>query len=89
MRNTTMSKNFADTPLACFEAWGTDEYKRDRCHFVELDVQTEPLLILDNREVVWATFIDVDTALQLPLVQLVRTYLEDAVRRRAPAGPTP
>ncbi len=72
-----------------FDAWGTDEYKRDRCHFVELDVQTEPRLTLDNREVVWATFIDADTALQLPLVQLVRAYLEEATRRRGPGSPTP
>jgi len=65
-----------------FEARGTDEYKRDHCHFVELDVEGEPSLTLDNREVVWARFIDVDTALQLPLGQVVRAYLEDAARRR-------
>ncbi|WP_375767639.1 NUDIX hydrolase [Archangium gephyra] len=66
-----------------FEARGTAEYKRDRCSFVELDVQTPPTLALDNREVVWAAFIDVDTALQLPLAEMVRAYLEDAARRRA------
>lgn len=65
-----------------FEANGTDEYKRDRCHFVELTVESPPTLTIDNREVVWAAFIDVDAALQLPLAQLVRTYLEDARRRR-------
>jgi hypothetical protein len=32
--------------------------------------------------VVWAAFIDVDTALQLPLAEMVRAYLEDAARRR-------
>ena len=65
-----------------FEAHGTGEYKRDRCSFVEFDVQTPPTLALDNREVVWAAFIDVDTALQLPLAQVVRAYLEEAARRR-------
>jgi 8-oxo-dGTP diphosphatase len=72
-----------------FEARGTDEYKDDRCHFVELDLQSAPRLTLDNREVVWATFLDLDTALQLPLSQLVRAYLEDAARRRGSASPTP
>ncbi|PTL83922.1 NUDIX hydrolase [Vitiosangium sp. GDMCC 1.1324] len=72
-----------------FEAHGTDEYKRDLCHFVELELAAEPSLVLDNREVVWARFLDVDTALQLPLGQVVRAYLEDASRRRAPRGSTP
>jgi 8-oxo-dGTP diphosphatase len=66
-----------------FEARGTDEYKRDRCYFVELTVEAPPTLALDNREVVWAAFIDVDTALQLPLAEMVRAYLEEAARRRA------
>ena len=65
-----------------FEARGTSEYKRDRCYFVELEVEAPPTLALDNREVVWAAFIDVDTALQLPLAEMVRVYLEDAARRR-------
>ncbi|WP_232537125.1 NUDIX hydrolase [Cystobacter fuscus] len=62
-------------------------YKHDTCHFVELEVETEPPLVLDHREVVWARFIDVDTALRLPLVRVVREYLEDAVRRRVPRPP--
>ena len=70
-----------------FESLGTEEYKRDRCHFVELEVEAEPALTIDQREVVWASFIDLDTALQLPLAQLVRAYLEDAARRRRPGAP--
>ncbi|WNG32016.1 NUDIX hydrolase [Cystobacter fuscus] len=62
-------------------------YKHDTCHFVELEVETEPPLVLDHREVVWARFIDVDTALRLPLVRVVREYLEDAVRRRQSVTP--
>ncbi|OJH42054.1 NUDIX hydrolase [Cystobacter ferrugineus] len=62
-------------------------YKHDTCRFVELEVETEPLLVLDHREVVWARFIDVDTALRLPLVRVVREYLEDAVRRRQSVTP--
>ncbi|HEX8536059.1 MAG TPA: NUDIX hydrolase [Cystobacter sp.] len=62
-------------------------YKHDTCHFVELEVETEPRLVLDHREVVWARFIDVDTALRLPLVRVVREYLEDAARRRQSVTP--
>jgi 8-oxo-dGTP diphosphatase len=65
-----------------FERLGREEFKRDHCRFVELDLEAEPPLTLDNREVVWAAFIDLDTALRLPLVGLVRAYLEDAARRR-------
>jgi 8-oxo-dGTP pyrophosphatase MutT (NUDIX family) len=72
-----------------FETRGTDEYKRDRCHFVELEAEAEPTLALDNREVVWAAFIDIGTALQLPLAQVVRAYLEEAARRRGPGPSTP
>jgi len=71
-----------------FASLGSEEYKRDRCHFVEFDVEAEPALALDNREVVWAAFIDLDTALQLPLAELVRAYLEDAARRREPGAST-
>lgn len=62
----------------------TDEFKRDWCHFVELELKPdeEPRLVLDQREVVWARFLDVETALRLPLMPVVRRYLEDAARRR-------
>ncbi len=70
-----------------FEARGTDEYKRDRCFFVELTVKSPPTLALDNREVVWAAFIDVDTVLQLPLPRIVRNYFEEAARRRGAGTP--
>ncbi|AFE06105.1 NUDIX hydrolase [Corallococcus coralloides DSM 2259] len=60
----------------------TDEFKRDLCHFVELELDSEPRLVLDQREVVWARWIDVETALRLPLMPVVRAYLEDAARRR-------
>lgn len=72
-----------------FSSRGSDEYKRDLCHFVELELDAEPSLVLDNREVVWARFLDVDTALQLPLVQVVRAYLEEASRRRGRGSHTP
>ena len=67
--------------LAC-DLRHTDEFKRDLCHFVELEIETEPRLVLDQREVVWARWIDVETALRLPLMPVIRAYLEDAARRR-------
>lgn len=66
-----------------FQTVGTDEHKRDYVHFLEVDVDSEPPLAVDNREVVWAAFIDVENALRLPVSSLVRAYLEDARRRRA------
>ncbi|MFB1478718.1 NUDIX hydrolase [Corallococcus sp. RDP092CA] len=71
---------------AVCELHHTDEFKRDRCHFVELDLDAEPRLALDGREVVWARWIDVETALRLPLMPVVRAYLEDAARRRGPVS---
>jgi 8-oxo-dGTP pyrophosphatase MutT (NUDIX family) len=65
-----------------FETVGTDEHKADHVHFLEVDMETEPVLTLDRREVTWAAFIDLDTALRLPISSLVRAYLEDARRRR-------
>lgn len=67
--------------VAC-ELHHTDEFKRDRCHFVEVELDTEPPLVLDQREVVWARWLDVETALRLPLMPVVRAYLEEAARRR-------
>ncbi|WP_368671391.1 NUDIX hydrolase [Corallococcus exiguus] len=68
-----------------------DEFKRDSCHFVEMELDTEPQLVLDQREVVWARWMDVETALRLPLMPVVRAYLEDAARRRGlvPSCPPP
>lgn len=65
-----------------FEFIGTEEHKHDHVRFLELDVDTPPHVTLDHREVTWAGFIDLDTALQLPVSYLVRAYLEDARRRR-------
>jgi 8-oxo-dGTP pyrophosphatase MutT (NUDIX family) len=77
---------------ATYDVVDWEEYKRDHVYFLELDVDAEPALTIDRREVVWAAFIDVDAALQLPLSGPVRAYLTDAARRRsssAPAEATP
>lgn len=65
-----------------FETVGTSENKDDHVRFLELDVDAEPALAIDDREVTWAAFIDLDTALRLPVSPLVRAYLEHARSRR-------
>jgi 8-oxo-dGTP diphosphatase len=72
---------------AAFDVVDTGEYKRDHVFFLELEVSTEPPLTIDRREVVWAAFLDVEAALQLPLSSPVRAYLTEAARRRAAPSP--
>lgn len=73
----------ASLPRPVFETVGTTENKHDHVRFLELDVEAEPPLTIDDREVTWAAFIDLDTALRLPVSPLVRAYLEDARQRRS------
>jgi 8-oxo-dGTP diphosphatase len=68
---------------AAFDVVDTGEFKRDHVFFFELEVDAEPALNLDQREVVWADFIDADAALRLPVSAPVRAYLTEAVRRRS------
>jgi 8-oxo-dGTP pyrophosphatase MutT (NUDIX family)/ribosomal protein S18 acetylase RimI-like enzyme len=68
---------------AAFDVVDLEEYKRDHVFFLELEVGAEPPLTIDRREVVWAAFMDMDAALQLPLSPPVRAYLTEAARRRA------
>ncbi|GEN07402.1 ADP-ribose pyrophosphatase YjhB, NUDIX family [Myxococcus fulvus] len=72
----------ASTLRPVFETVGTSENKDDHVRFLELDVDHEPTLTIDDREVTWAAFIDLDTALRLPVSPLVRAYLEHARSRR-------
>ncbi|MCE9669168.1 NUDIX hydrolase [Myxococcus stipitatus] len=65
-----------------FETVGTTEHKHDHVRFLEMELPTEPALTIDEREVTWAAFIDLDTAWRLPVSPLVRAYLEHARRRR-------
>ena len=66
-----------------FEVMDTGEYKRDHVFFLEVELEDEPELTIDRREVVWAAFLDVDAALQLPVAPPIRAYLTEAARRRA------
>jgi 8-oxo-dGTP diphosphatase len=69
---------------AAYDVVDTKEYKRDHVFFLELQVDAEPSLTIDHREVVWAAFIELEAALQLPLSSPVRAYLTEAARRRPP-----
>jgi 8-oxo-dGTP diphosphatase len=71
----------ADNLRPVLEVADTEEYKDDHVHFLEVEVDTEPPLTIDRREVVWASFFDVEAALQLPLSSPVRAYLTEAARR--------
>ncbi len=77
----------ADGLRAAYDVVDREEYKHDHVYFLELEVDTEPELTIDRREVVWAAFIDLDAALQLPLSGPVRSYLTDAARRRSSPAP--
>jgi 8-oxo-dGTP diphosphatase len=68
---------------AAFDVVDTGEYKRDHVFFLELELDVEPPLDIDQREVVWADFIDAEAALRLPLSSPIRAYLTEAVRRRS------
>ena len=52
------------------------EFKRDRCTFFEVELADLPLVRPDQREVVWADFVEAGEALRGPLVPPVRAYLE-------------
>jgi 8-oxo-dGTP pyrophosphatase MutT (NUDIX family) len=69
-------------PRAAYDVVDYEEYKRDHVFFLELEVSEEPALTIDRHEVVWAAFMDVEAALQLPLSSPVRAYLSEAARRR-------
>jgi len=55
----------------------------DRAHFFELEVDAEPAVEIDGREVVWAGFCPLEKLAQRPLIRSVRAYLE---RRSASTG---
>ena len=48
---------------------------RDRVHFFELLLESEPAIRIDGREVVWAGFCPSNELPRRPLIRVVRTYL--------------
>ena len=59
-----------------------EEHKEDHAHFFELELAAAPEIRIDGREVIWAGFETVPDALQLPLSDPVRQFLEQ--RAEAP-----
>jgi len=66
--------------FAC-EIESEHEYTRDHCWFFEVDLTRAPRVVPDEREVIWAGFVDVDEALRGRLLPPVRAYLESRARR--------
>ena len=50
----------------------------------EVEVDEEPTCRVDQREVVWAGFVEMQTAGSLNLSSIVRIYLEGRESRRSP-----
>ena len=57
------------------------EYTREHCWFFEVDLAQPPTVVPDQREVIWAGFVDADEALRGRLLPPVRAYLECRGRR--------
>ena len=54
----------------------TREFARDRFALFEIVLDQKPVVVIDNREVVWAGFLLPAQALALDLMPPIRTYLE-------------
>jgi 8-oxo-dGTP pyrophosphatase MutT (NUDIX family) len=52
------------------------EYKEDRIRIYRVDLEPEPAVAIDRREVIWAGFLCPDDARRLELFPWVRHYLE-------------
>ncbi len=53
------------------------EFKRDHINLFEVELDAEPEVRLDKREVVWASMCHPERARQLKLFPVLRTYLEE------------
>ena len=53
------------------------EYKRDTINLFEIRFTNEPAFQVDNREVIWAAFIDSADVMSFQLFPTVRTYLQN------------
>ncbi len=57
------------------------EYKRDTINLFEIRLKCEPAIQVDNREVIWAAFIDSADVMRFQLFPTVRTYLKNYLRK--------
>ena len=56
---------------------GIVDFKRDTVHFFEVTMASEPVVAIDNREVVWGEFLTPPRLDTLPMSKQLRAYLED------------
>jgi NUDIX domain len=73
---------------AADEARGLWDGRRDHVRFFALRLEALPPLRLDNREIVGARLVPLDEALELPVTEPVRVYIE-RLNRSAPDGGRP
>lgn len=62
------------------------ENRHDRVTIVEIEVDEPPQLLVDNREVVWASFEPPDAILRRPIVPHLADYLREREARRTNEG---
>jgi 8-oxo-dGTP pyrophosphatase MutT (NUDIX family) len=70
----------ADLRLCCTVSHAT-EYRPEDVPFLEVDVAEEIDVAIDNREIVWAGFVEAREALDMDLYPPVRQYLEQHARQ--------
>ena len=56
-----------------------EEHKEDTVYIFELFLNDKPKIEIDNREVVWASFVDKNTALAENLAPAVNVYLAERI----------
>lgn len=59
------------------------EGKRDRVEIFELDVQSRPVIDIDNREIIGARFVPAAQALEMPLFPPIAEVIEARLARTA------
>ncbi len=59
------------------------EYKNDTINLFEIRLKTEPSLKVDNREVVWAAFVDSSNVMRYRLFPTVKTYLQTYLHKNS------
>jgi len=57
------------------------EHKRDTINLFEIRFTTEPAFKVDDREVIWASFIDSADAMRFRLFPTVRSYLQNCLSK--------
>jgi 8-oxo-dGTP diphosphatase len=78
-----------DQLIPCLDESHAWEAKQERLEIFELELSEEPLIRVDNREVISASFYDPDEALGLHLFPPIRRHIEEKLRRAGGAAANP